>query len=292
MDDNYSINEDSTLVVPPNFAGLAGVLGNDDDPDFDSLTASLDEDVSSGALNFNSNGNFDYIPALNFNGIVTFTYIASDGVLTDTAMVTITVFAVNDAPIGVNDVYGATEGMTLTISAPTGVLSNDIDVDNVTLTATLNTNVMSGTLMLNADGSFDYMPDAGFCGMDSFTYDVTDGDLSDTATVDITVASAGSAQAITVTVSVTNTTDVLLLWLDDGANSGGYAIYRSESPYVLGSLVDTVPAGSTSYIAMTDIGNPATNYYYTVQALNCDASSTASSNDVAEFDFAIVPGTP
>jgi hypothetical protein len=41
--------------------------------------------------------------------------------------------------------------------------------------------------VLNADGSFTYTPNADFNGADSFTYTVSDGDLSDSGTVTITV---------------------------------------------------------------------------------------------------------
>ncbi|MEO0764246.1 MAG: MBL fold metallo-hydrolase, partial [Pseudomonadota bacterium] len=64
------------------------------------------------------------------------------------------------------------------------------------LTASLVTDVTNGTLSLNADGSFDYTPDAGFFGEDSFVYAVTDGEATQNATATITVeefADQGSA---------------------------------------------------------------------------------------------------
>ena len=51
---------------------------------------------------------------------------------------TITVSAVNDAPVAVNDSYSTTEDTPLTIAAP-GVLANDTDVDGDALTAVLVT---------------------------------------------------------------------------------------------------------------------------------------------------------
>jgi len=103
------------------------------------------------------------------------------------ATVSITVTPVNDAPVAVDDAYTVAEKETLTISAP-GVLENDSDVDGDTLSAILVDDVTSGTLTLNADGSFVYTPNDYFNGTDSFTYKAKDAVLeSELAVVTITV---------------------------------------------------------------------------------------------------------
>jgi len=182
VDDEYNTNEDIPLTI-----AATGVISNDSDIDSGTLTAIVDSDVSNGTLTLASDGGFVYTPSLNFNGTDSFAYILSDGVLTDTAIVTITVTAVNDAPIAVNKVYTATESIALTVPAP-GVLGNDSDIDSVTLMAVLDSDVSNGTLTLNADGSFVYTSDADQCGIDSFTYHATDGaDDSNSATVTISV---------------------------------------------------------------------------------------------------------
>jgi hypothetical protein len=56
-----------------------------------------------------------------------------------------------------------------------GVLSNDIDLDQDTLTVILVSDVAHGTLNLLSDGSFTYEPTANFFGIDSFSYKVNDG---------------------------------------------------------------------------------------------------------------------
>ena len=95
----------------------------------------------------NANGSFTYTPALNYNGPDSFTYRATDGVggTSATATVSITVAAVNDVPIAVNDSYTTDQGTVLTIAAP-GVLGNDSDVDQP-LTAVL----VSGPAKRHAD---------------------------------------------------------------------------------------------------------------------------------------------
>ena len=57
--------------------------------------------------------------------------------------------------------------MVLSVAAP-GVLTNDTDVDDDTLTAVLESGPSNGTLSLADDGSFTYTPNANFNGSDSF----------------------------------------------------------------------------------------------------------------------------
>ena len=77
------------------------------------------------------------------------------------------------------------------------MLVNDSDANGDALSAILVDDVTNGTLTLNADGSFSYMPDANFNGADSFTYKTNDG-LADgnTVTVDLTVNPVDDPEAI------------------------------------------------------------------------------------------------
>jgi VCBS repeat-containing protein len=61
------------------------------------------------------------------------------------------------------------------VSKAAGVLHNDVDKAWTPLTARKVTGPAHGTLVLNADGSFRYVPRAGFTGQDSFTYVADDG---------------------------------------------------------------------------------------------------------------------
>ena len=179
----YPTDEDTPLSVD-----APGVLGNDTDPDGDTLSAILVTDAAHGTLALAADGSFTYTPDADFNGTDSFTYTASDGDLTSgPATVTITVGAVNDAPAAADDSAETDEDTPLSVDAP-GVLGNDTDPDGDTLSATLVTDAAHGTLALAADGSFTYTPDADFNGTDSFTYTASDGELtSGPATVTITV---------------------------------------------------------------------------------------------------------
>jgi PKD repeat protein/uncharacterized protein YjiK len=87
VDDAYQTDEDVQLTV-----AAPGVLGNDSDPDGDPLTAVLVGDVSNGILSLAADGSFTYTPNPNFDGLDTFTYVASDGLAdSNAATVAITV---------------------------------------------------------------------------------------------------------------------------------------------------------------------------------------------------------
>ncbi|MCP4420127.1 MAG: tandem-95 repeat protein [Chloroflexi bacterium] len=166
--DTYSTPEDAPLTV----ISATGVISNDGGtlP----LTVTVDSGVSNGSLTLASDGGFVYTPTLNFNGMDNFNYILNNGVLTDTAIVTITVTVVNDPPIAVDDAYSTAKNVTLNQLA-LGVLENDTDAELDGLTAILDVDVTNGTLTLSGDGSFTYIPTANFCGVDSFTYHAYDG---------------------------------------------------------------------------------------------------------------------
>ncbi len=89
-------------------------------------------------------------------------------------------------PVAANDSYTAKYKTTLTVAAP-GVLAND-NAGGGTLTATLVSNVTHGTLTLNSNGSFTYIPSSGFVGTDSFTYQAVNAvGKSNIATATLTV---------------------------------------------------------------------------------------------------------
>jgi len=81
----------------------------------------------------------------------------------------------NNPPVAEEDAYLTYLNTDLIVTAP-GVLANDSDQDNDTMTAILeDDDLENGTLIqFNSDGSFTYSPDAGFSGVDTFTYRVWD----------------------------------------------------------------------------------------------------------------------
>jgi VCBS repeat-containing protein len=93
----------------------------------------------------------------------------------------------NAAPVAVNDSASVVSGSTLSVARP-GVLGNDTDANHDALRAILVTGPSHGTLTLNLNGSYTYVPNAGYTGPDSFTYHASDGLLqSTTAMTTVTV---------------------------------------------------------------------------------------------------------
>ncbi len=82
-------------------------------------------------------------------------------------------FVVNSGAEAGDDGYSVDEDTTLTVGGP-GVLGNDADPDGDSLVSTLVAGPANGTVTVNADGSFTYVPNANFSGTDTFTYAVTD----------------------------------------------------------------------------------------------------------------------
>lgn len=188
VDDAYNVAEGDVLEV---IDADDGVLDNDTDDEGDPLTAALDDGPSHGSLELNPDGTFIYTPDEDFFGTDQFTYLANDGFFDSTpATVTITVTGVDDLPVAQDDRYGVLKDGVLTVNVADGVLANDIDLDQDGLTVTLASvqGPQHGDLQLSLDGSFVYTPDAGFGGVDTFTYRANDGTTdSNLAVVDIDV---------------------------------------------------------------------------------------------------------
>jgi hypothetical protein len=147
-----------------------------------------------GLVTVNDDGTVSYRPAENAYGTDTFSYTITDSLgRTSTAVVSVEVSNVNDAPVAGADSYAAVAGEVFTSTG--SVLGNDSDPDGDPLTVVGYDAASSagGTVQMNADGTFAYTPLAGFTGTDSFTYTVGDGNggqASGEATITVTDNSA------------------------------------------------------------------------------------------------------
>ncbi len=150
------------------------------------LTYSKVSNPSHGTVTVNSNGTFTYTPAANYNGGDSFTFKANDGSLdSNVATFNITIMAVNDAPVAVNDSTTVAKNGSGVIF----ILANDSDVDGDTLTVISFTQPSHGTVAYSTrNKNFRYTPTKGFTGTDTFTYTISDGHGGTaTATVTVTV---------------------------------------------------------------------------------------------------------
>jgi hypothetical protein len=170
--DHYSLNHDTTLEV----TAATGVLANDTDADSDALRAFLATNPAHGSLTLGLDGSVTYTPATHFVGSDSFTYWANDTHVNSATAAMVYLNVANTTPVASNDAYSIPHDQTLVVAA-SGVLANDTDAEHDPLTASLvaGTGPQHGTLTLNADGSFRYVPQAHWAGTDGFQYVANDG---------------------------------------------------------------------------------------------------------------------
>lgn len=181
-----AIDDDETAVENSATVQL-NVLANDSDPDTDDvLTLIAVSTPDQGGTAVPNGSLIDYTPAPNFAGVETFTYTISDGNggrATATVTMDLKVDASNSAPQAQDDTPEMLEDATMVIT----VLTNDSDPENDSLVITAISTPSHGTAVIQGS-QIRYTPKANYHGQDSFTYTVSDGEFTDSATVNITVA--------------------------------------------------------------------------------------------------------
>jgi|GEM_PF-3350044 len=199
-DDSYTTPRGTLLQV-----AAPGVLGNDTPSDPDNSELHVIETVTQpahGDLLLARDGSFVYSPDDDFAGTDSFTYLVQDyGYSEEPATVTIHVTDEGSViPLtAVDDAYPASVDMPLTIDSSNGLLSNDtgegtLRVVGLQGSASANSSFQAttdqgGSVTVSSAGALEYVPAAGFEGVDTFTYlldDESDADPA-TGTVRITV---------------------------------------------------------------------------------------------------------
>jgi VCBS repeat-containing protein len=297
-DDGFSTGEDTPLIQ-----AAPGVLANDADPDTSStLAAVLVAGPSHGTVSLNADGSFTYTPAADYYGADAFTYRATatygagePTVDSNIATVTISVIAVNDAPLATGDAYTTAEDTPLTVAAP-GVLANDADIDGPALTAVVATEPAHGTLILNLNGTFTYAPAANYFGPDAFTYRVFDGTIySDPATVALSVTAVNDPP------TAANDGYSMLQGATLTVAAPGVLGNDSDSDSTLTAAVATGPSNGTLALASngsftytptgTFFGTDSFTYIVTDGAASSNATVTITVNKLV-YGFANVQNLP
>ncbi|MCF9366618.1 tandem-95 repeat protein, partial [Vibrio parahaemolyticus] len=174
--DKATVVEDTPTIIK--------VLGNDTF-EGDGKVVSLDTNngPANGTVSVNPDGSVTYTPNDNYVGKDTFTYVVTSGGVSESTAVEVNVTPVNDAPVAKDDIATTQEDTAVTID----VLPNDTDIDGDTLRID-SASVPSdqGTVEI-VDGKLVFTPAENFNGNAEITYTVTDGSLTDQATVKVTV---------------------------------------------------------------------------------------------------------
>jgi len=289
VDDDYTTDEDLPLNVP-----APGVLTNDTDADGNTLTVTGSTSPANGVLVINPDGSFSYTPNADYNGPDSFTYTVSDGNGgTATATALITIAAVNDPPVAVDDVLSTDEDTPRSNIAAT-LLANDTDIDGGTLVITSYTPPSNGSVSTATDGSLTYTPNADYNGPDSFAYTVSDGNGGTaTATVLITVAAVNDPPvAVGDSVSAYEDTSLSIpaatLLANDTDIDGGALVISGYTQSSNGS-VSVAAGGALIYTPNANYHGPD-SFTYTIEDGNGGTATATVSITIAPVNDPPVAG--
>ncbi|WP_439329445.1 Ig-like domain-containing protein [Christiangramia aestuarii] len=271
-EDIATTEEDSDVIID--------VLDNDKYDPAASLVLSNTTQPANGNVVINSDNSVTYTPNADFNGTDSFEYTATvtnfDGSTTlETTTVTVTVEPVADA---VADVATTQEDEAVMIA----VLDNDTYESGTDVEVTSTTQPVNGNVVINADNSVTYTPNADFNGTDSFEYTATvtnaDGSTtSETTTVTITVEPVADAVADTATIPEDEAVTIDVLDNDTYEATTDVEVTSTTQP-VNGNVVINAD-NSVTYTPNADF-NGTDSFEYTATVTNTDGSTTSETTTV------------
>ena len=286
----------------------------DGDTDFIAFPSDIAENK---AVLLNGNMRLRFVPNKNYYGNADITFRAWDqtygsngdtgadtvnnGDMTpfsiNTAKAVIEVKAANDTPVANNDDYHTAEDSLLKIDSVSGVLANDRDVENDVLTAIKITEPVNGSLTLNADGSFEYLPSENFSGQDSFTYKVNDGTQdSNTATAVISVSAVNDVPAATDDSFSVEEDEALIVpspgILKNDSDAEGDSLKAAKIGDPIHGSLTVNSDGSFSYRPNADFFGEDSFTYKVNDSISDSNTATVTVSVTAVNDVPIISGTP
>ncbi|MEY4011433.1 MAG: hypothetical protein RIT22_557, partial [Bacteroidota bacterium] len=268
-----------------------------------------------GTIVVNANGSYTFTPNANYSGavpVINYTITDSNGLAavgaTATSTLTISITAVNDTPVAVND-----DNLTTPEDTPISgnVLSNDTDPEGNPITVTqfaiagitgtftagdTATIPGVGTIVVNADGTFTFTPVANYNGtVPTITYTIQDSQGgNDTANLNLAVTPVNDApDAVVDVVSISEGTaatgNVLTNDTDPEGNTKTVTSFTVGGvSYPAGSIV-TIPNVGTIIVNAdgTYTFTPNTGYFGTVPSIGYTISDGNGGTDSASLDITV-----
>jgi len=309
VDDTSSGDEDT--------AQSGNVLGNDTDADGQSLSVTgftVAGDATAyaagqtaaiagvGTLVVNANGGWSFTPAQDYDGPVPLvTYTVSDGALTDTGTLAISITPVNDAPTTSAVALAAiAEDSGARLITAAELLANAGDVEGDTLTVS-GVAIASGggTLADNGDGTWSYTPALNDDTAVTFSYTITDNgqtngaadpkSVAGSATLDLTPVNdaptiTSNGGGATAAVSVAENTTAVTTVIATDVDAGDTRIFSiSGGADAAKFTIDSV-SGALAFIAAPNFeapGDAGGNNVYDVQVTVTDAGGLTDMQDIS-----------
>jgi hypothetical protein len=267
------------------------------DSDENDLTYSIISSPTNGTLSI-TQAIALYTPNIDYIGNDSFTYKANDGISdSNTAVVSIFVESVNDAPIS-NDIT-----VELEENVTTNIILSAKDTEGDELTYSIATSPTFGSIILT-ETTATYTPQANYSGNDSFTFIANDGsDDSNIGRVEISIT-ATSTTPVVQNITVTTFEDVpVVINLSEENDDGGnltYSLASDNGPtngniLISGSSVTFTPTENTNETGyFTYFGNDGDNIsnvaeiYIEIIPVNdapvaYDSIGTTNQDDFIEF---------
>ncbi|HEX2401217.1 MAG TPA: Ig-like domain-containing protein, partial [Mycobacterium sp.] len=237
-----SINTDEDTATAVTLSGS--------DAEGDSLTFTVTSGPAHGTLS-GSGANLTYTPDANYNGPDSFTYVANDGWTdSEATSVSLTVQAVNDAPVANAQSISTNEDTATAVTLP----GSDVEGDGLTY------RVVSGPAHGTLSGSganLTYTPAANYNGPDAFTYVANDGVAdSAAASVSLTVNAVNDAPALTSPATFAGAENGTTVGTVTATDVEGNPVTFSIAGGADQALFAIDPTGALRFIAAPDFETP------------------------------------
>ncbi len=261
-----------TKTILPCLSNTIDLIGNDTDPENGLLTVgnvSALSNPSAGTLVNNNDGTVTFTPTTGFTGTVTFTYTVTDNGVTPLTSAAATVSITVSSPVNTAPSINSDE-ITLNMDETNyaSVVDNDSDPENNTLTnPTVTVQPLHGTATVLANGLIKYIPNPGYYGADTLTYQICDiinnpatcstsQDKCDTARLYYTILAPNTVVAISDENSTWVNTPVSGSVLDNDVDPEGDTPIQFNG-FIIGGVSYT--SGTVTVSGVDASGNPVAN---------------------------------